>query len=104
MTGDAASGFDDLADEEKVKFSQTESAATLARLDQLLSDLDGLRAAVEDPDRYISFVLGFDGRLLNLQIADGVGQVMNNLELEARLNRLIAAGAEGVDQMRAILF
>lgn len=103
MSGDA-SGFDDLADAEKVKFSQTESAATLARLDQLLSDLDGLRAAVDDPDGYISFVLGFDGRLLNLRIADAIGHVMTNLELEARLNRLIAAGVEAVDHMRADLF
>lgn len=99
-----ASGFDDMADAEKVKFSQTESAATLARLDKLLSDLDGLRAPVNDPDGYISFVLGFDGRLLNLQIADAVGHVMTNLELEARLNRLIAAGEDGVDHMRADLF
>lgn len=99
-----ASGFDDLADEDKVKFSQTECAATLAHLDQLLSDLDGLRAAVDDPDGYVSFVLGFDGRLLNLQIADGIGHVMTNLELEARLNRLIAAGVQAVDQMRDDLF
>jgi hypothetical protein len=99
-----ASGFDDMADAEKVKFSQNESAATLARLDRLLSDLDELRAAVEDPDGYVSFVLGFDGRLLNLQIADAVGHVMTNLELETRLNRLIAAGEDGVDSMRADLF
>jgi hypothetical protein len=91
------SGFDDVADAEKVKFSQAESAATLARLDKLLAELDGLRARVEDPDGYISFDLGFDGRLLNLQIADAVGHVMTNLELETRLNRLIAAAEDGVD-------
>ena len=103
MTDDA-SGFDDLADAEKVKFSQTECAATLARLDQLLRDLDGLRAAVDDPDGYISLVVGFDGRLLSVHIADGIGAVMNNLELERRLNRLIAAAGDGVEQMRAELF
>ena len=103
MTLDA-SGFDNMGDAEKVKFSQNESAATLARLDRLLSDLDELRAAVEDPDGYVSFVLGFDGRLLNLRIADAVGHVMTNLDLEARLNRLIAAGEDGVDTMRAELF
>ncbi|MBE1551856.1 hypothetical protein GGC64_005943 [Mycobacterium sp. OAS707] len=99
-----ASGFEDMDDAEKVKFSQEESAATLARLDKLLADLDGLRATVEDPDGYISFALGFDGRLLDLKIADAIGHVMTNLELEARLNRLIAAGEDGVDQMRAELF
>jgi hypothetical protein len=98
------SGFDDMADAEKVKFSQAESAATLAHLDKLLADLDGLRATVADPDGYISFALGFDGRLLDLQIADAVGHVLTNLELEARLNRLIAAGEDGVDRMRADLF
>jgi hypothetical protein len=99
-----ATGFDDMADAEKVKFSQTESAATLARLDQLLNDLDNLRAAVDDPDGYVSLVLGFDGRLVDLTIADAVGHVMTNLELESRLNRLIAAGADGVEQMRDELF
>jgi hypothetical protein len=99
-----ASGFDDMGDAEKVKFSQNESAATLARLDKLLSDLDELRAPVADPDGYISFVLGFDGQLMNLRIADAIGHVMTNLELEARLNRLIASGEDGVDTMRAELF
>jgi hypothetical protein len=92
--------FNDLADAEKVKYSQTETAATLAHLDKLLTDLDGLRAGVDDPDGLISFTLGFDGRLLDLQIADAIGQVMTNLELEKRLNSLLAAGTEGVDAMR----
>ena len=59
---------------------------------------------MEDPDGYISFVLDFDGRLLDLKIADAILHVMTNLELEARLNRLIAAGEDGVDRMRADLF
>ena len=91
---------DDLGDAEKVKFSQTETAATLAHLDELLSELDGLRARVDDPDGLISLTLGFDGRLLELRIADAIGRVMTNLELEKRLNNLFAAGTQGVDAMR----
>jgi len=45
-----AAGFKDLGDAEKVKFSQTETAATLSHLDELLRELDELRAAVDDPD------------------------------------------------------
>ena len=100
MTGPGA-GFDELGDAEKVEFVEAENAATLARLDKLLRDLDELGAQVEDPDGLISFSLGFDRRLLDLRIADAVGQVMTNLELEQRLNGLFAAGAEGVDAMHA---
>jgi hypothetical protein len=95
-----AAGFDDLGDAEKVKFSQTETAAALAHLDELLRELDGLRARVEDPDGLISLTLGFDGRLIELRIADAIGRVMTNLELEKRLNSLFAAGTKGVEAMR----
>ena len=50
MSASAAGGFEDLGDAEKVKFSQTETAAALAHLDELLSELDGLRAQVDDPE------------------------------------------------------
>jgi hypothetical protein len=96
-------GFDDLGDAEKVKFSENETAATLAHLDELLSELDGLRAGVDDPNGLISLTLGFDGRLLELRIAEAIGQVMTNLELEKSLNSLFAAGTKGVDAMRADL-
>ena len=100
MSPPGAAGFDDLGDAEKVKFSQTETAAALAHLDELLRELDGLRARVDDPDGLISLTLGFDGRLLELRIADAIGNVMTNLELEKRLNGLFAAGTKGVDAMR----
>ena len=100
MSPTGAAGFDDLGDAERVKFSQTETAAALAHLDELLSELDGLRARVDDPDRLVSLTLGFDGRLLELRIADAIGHVMTNLELEKRLNSLFAAGTKGVDAMR----
>ena len=104
MSPAGAEGFDDLGDAEKVKFSQTETAATLAHLDELLRELDGLRARVDDPDGLISVTLGFDGRLLEVRIADAIGHVMTNLELEKRLNNLFAAGTKGVDAMREDLF
>lgn len=92
--------FHDLGDAEKVKFSQEEIAAEIARLDKLLSDLDQLQAAVDDPDGLVSLTLGFDGRLLEIQLAEDVGHVLSNLELEQRLNGLFAAGTQGVDEMR----
>ena len=100
MSASGAGGFEDLGDAEKVKFSQAETAATLAHLDELLSELDGLRARIDDPDGLISLTLGFDGRLLDLRIADAIGNVMTNLELEKRLYNLFAAGTDGVDAMR----
>lgn len=103
MSGTGGGGFEDLSDAEKVKFSQTETAATLAHLDKLLRELDDLRAAVDDPEGLVSLTLGFDGRLLEVRIADAIGRVMTNLELEKRLNGLFAAGTKGVDEMRADL-
>jgi hypothetical protein len=95
-----ASGFKDLGDAEKVKFSQTETAATLAHLEQLLRELEGLRAGADDPEGLVSLSLGFDGRLVEVRVADAIGHVMTNLELEKRINGLFAAGTKGVDQMR----
>ena len=100
----SAANFFDLGDAEKVKFSENETAATLAHLDKLLSDLDELGAGVDDPEGFVSLALGFDGHLVEIRIADAVGKVMTNLELENRLNSLFAAGAEGVNGMRADLW
>lgn len=87
----------------KVKFSQTEISATLVRLGELLSELDSLRANADDLDGLISLTLGFDGRLLDVRIAEDIGHVMTNLKLQKRLNNLLAAGAQGVEAMRADL-
>jgi len=95
-----AANFYDLGDAEKVKFVQDETAGTLAQLDKLLRDLDEIGAAVDDPDGLVSLSLGFDGHLMEIRIADAVGQVMSNLELENRLNRLFAAGTKGITEMR----
>ena len=100
----SAANFHDLGDAEKVKFSENETAATLAHLDKLLRDLDELGVGVDDPDGLVSVNLGFDGRLVDIQIADAVGTVLTNIELENRLNRLFAAGTAGVNEMRAELW
>ena len=100
----ASANFYDLGDAEKVKFSESETAATLAHLDKLLSDLDELGAGVDDPDGLLSLSLGFDGHLIEIRIAEAVGKVLTNLELENRLNRLLTAGTEGVNGLRADLW
>jgi hypothetical protein len=107
-TGDAlgsfaqrAANFENLDDAEKVKFVNAETTDTLARLDKLISDFDGIGAGVDDPDGLISITLGYDGRLLEIHIADAIGDVMTNLELENRLGRLFAAGNQGITDQRA---
>lgn len=100
MTLSADDEFNNLGDAEKVKFNQAETAATLAQLDNLLNELDSLRAGVDDPEGLVSLTLGFDGRLLEVRIADAIGNVMTNLQLEKKLNNLFAAGNKGVDAMR----
>jgi hypothetical protein len=95
-----ADAFRDLGDSEKVKFVESELATNLAHLNKVLEDLDALRAGVEDPQGLVSLTLGFDGRLVDIQIADAIGHVMTNLELEKRINSLLAAGTDGVDAMR----
>jgi hypothetical protein len=91
-----ASGFDDLGPAEKVKFSEAEIASTLAKLDDAIARMAALRTDVEDPDGLIRFTLGDDGRLLTLFIQDNVGQLLSNLDLEERLNRLFDAGNEAM--------
>ncbi len=92
-------GFDDLGDEEKVKFfSEAEQAATLERLDKMIAQLGGaLRTEVEDPDGYVRFTLGDDGRLLELFIHEAARTSLTNLALEKKkLNDLFAAANEAM--------
>jgi hypothetical protein len=42
-------GFDDLRDAEKVKYSEAEVAATLGKLDDMIARLSALRTEVDDP-------------------------------------------------------
>ena len=94
MTADF--GFDDLGDEERVKFSEAEIAATLAQLDDALSRLSALRTEVKDPDGFARFTLGDDGQLLTLFISDAAPRSLTNLALEMKLNSLLEAGNEAM--------
>src|SRR6185312_6249221 len=68
----------------------------LSKLDDLIARLTSLRTEVEDPDGLIRFTLGDDGRLLTLFIQDNAGQLLSNLDLEERLNRLFDAGNQAM--------
>ena len=56
--------FDDLDDAEKVNFCEAEIASALAKLDDAIARMAALRTEVEDPDGFVRFTLGEDGRLL----------------------------------------
>jgi hypothetical protein len=91
-----ASGFDDLGDAEKVKYSEAEIAATLGKLDDMIARLTALRTEVEDPDGLVRFTLGDDGRLLTLFIDDAVRTSVTNLGLEKKLNDLFSVGNDAM--------
>ena len=94
-------GFHDLDPEEKVKFSEAEIAATLAKLDDAIARIAALRTEVEDPDGLIRFTLGDDGRLLTLFMHENIGQMLTNRDLEDRLNRLFDRGNEAMRLSRS---
>jgi len=50
--------------------------------DKLAARSDELGAGVDDPDGFVTLSLGFDGHLVEILIADAVGKVMTNIELE----------------------
>ena len=72
-----ASGFDDLGPEEKVKFSEAEIAATLAKLDDAIARMAALRTEVEDPDGLIRFTLGDDEPTSDAPPAPGVRRIVS---------------------------
>jgi hypothetical protein len=90
------SEFDELGDAEKVKYCETEVAATLGRLDDMIARLAALRTEVDDPNGLVRFTLGDDGRLLTLYIDDAVASSLTRLALENRLNDMISAGNEAM--------
>jgi hypothetical protein len=94
VTASGDFGFDDLGDAEKVKFSEAETAATLSKLDDMIARLASLRTEVEDPDGWVRFTLGDDGRLLSLFIHDAAPASLTNLALEQKINDLLKAGNE----------
>lgn len=93
-------GFDDLGDEEKVKFSEAEQAATLERLDKMIAQLGALRTEVEDPDGFVRLTLGDDGRLLELFVHDAARTSLTNLALEKKINDLLTVANEAMTLSR----
>ena len=83
-------GFDELDDAAKVKYSQAELAATYDELTAILDRLATLRTDAVDQDGDIRFQLGPDGRLLSLSIDESVPGRLTHLSLEEKLNDLLA--------------
>jgi hypothetical protein len=83
-------GFDELDDAAKVKYSQAELAATYDELTSILDRLAALRTDALDPDGDIRIQLGPDGRLLSLSIHESVPGRLTHLGLEEKLNNLLA--------------
>jgi hypothetical protein len=84
--------FDDLGDAEKVKYCETEIAATVGRLDDMIAGLAALRTEIDDPGGLVRLTLGNDGRLLTLHIDDFVARSLTRLGLETKLNDMFSAG------------
>ncbi|MGH3676756.1 MAG: hypothetical protein ACRDU5_13660 [Mycobacterium sp.] len=82
--------FDDLDNAAKVKYSQTELAATYDELTAVLDRLAALRTDAEDPDGDVRFQLGPDGRLLSMFIDESVPGRLTHLGLEEKINDLLA--------------
>lgn len=92
--------FDDLGDAEKIKYSQAELAATFAELDAKLARLAALRTEASDPDGWVRFTVGPDGRLLTLFIDDAAPSRLTNLALEQKLNEMFEAANAAVWRSR----
>jgi hypothetical protein len=93
-------GFDDLDDAAKVRYSQSELAATFAQLSAVLDRLVALRTNAADPDGDVRFTLGPDGRLLSLLIDDSVPGRLTHLALEEKINNLLAEANRVADKSR----
>jgi hypothetical protein len=93
-------GFDDLDDAAKVRYSQSELAATFAQLSAVLDRLAALRTNAADPDGDVRFTLGPDGRLLSLLIDDSVPGRLTHLALEEKINSLLAEANRVADKSR----
>ena len=83
-------GFDELDDAAKVKYSQAELASTYDELTAILDRLAALRTDAVDPDGDVRFQLGPDGRLISLFIDESVPGRLTHLGLEEKLNDLLA--------------
>jgi hypothetical protein len=92
--------FDDLDDAAKVRYSQSELAATFAELSAVLDRLAALRTNAADPDGNVRFTLGPDGRLLSLFIDESVPTRLTHLALEEKINGLLAEANRVAEKSR----
>ena len=97
-------GFDDLDDAAKVRYSQAELAATFAELSAVLDRLAAMRTNAGDPDGDVRFTLGPDGRLLSLFLDESVPARFTHLALEEDYrDRLVVIVAGYPKEMRRFL-
>jgi hypothetical protein len=94
------SGFGDLDDAAKVRYSQAELAATFAELSAVLDRLAALRTNAADPDGDVRLTLGQDGRLLSLFIDESVPGRLTHLALEEKINELLAGANRVAEKSR----
>jgi hypothetical protein len=94
------SGFGDLDDAAKVRYSQAELAATFAELSAVLDRLAALRTNAADPDGDVRLTLGQDGRLLSLFIDESVPGRLTHLALEEKINELLAEANRVAEKSR----
>jgi len=92
--------FAALPDADKVRYSQSELAATFAELTAVLDGLAALRTDAVHPDGDIAFTLGSDGRLTTLFIDESVRGRLTHLQLEARINTLLAEANRVAEKSR----
>jgi len=93
-------GFDELDDAAKVRYSQSQLAATFAELSAVLDRLAALRTDAGDPDGDVRFTLGPDGRLLSLFIDDSVPARLTHLALEEKVNGLLTEANRVAEKSR----
>ncbi len=92
--------FHNLDDAAKVRYSQSELAATFAELSAVLDRLAALRTNVADPDSDVRFTLGPDSRLLSLFIGESVPGRLTHLALEQKINDLLAEANRVAEKSR----
>ena len=100
MAGFDTSGFDDLDDAAKVRYSQAELAASFAELTAVLDRLAALRTEAVDQGGDVALTLGPDGRMIRLFIAESVGGRLTHLALEEKINALLAEANRVAEKSR----
>lgn len=86
-----------LHDRDKVSYISSTLGEIFTFLDNRLNEIDKVQIEVEDPQGYVRFTIGTDGRLLNLFIHESARTDLTNLQLEQKFTDMLAAA----DQERA---